>query len=58
MARADKGHWKPALQTALPMEDKIPETTNVDIVGEYKPSPFKFGGFKKGVKPSDHELKN
>lgn len=38
---------------ALAMEDKIPSRSVVDIVGEYKPLPFKFGGFKKGVKPSD-----
>lgn len=30
-----------------------PESVNVDLVGEYKPSPFGFGGYKKGVKPSD-----
>ncbi len=35
------------------MEDKIAADFNVEIVGEYKPSPFKFGGYKKGVKPSD-----
>ena len=38
---------------ALGMESKIPARTNVDVVGEYKPLPFKFGGFAKGVKPSD-----
>jgi len=38
---------------ALGMEDKIPARTNVDLVGEYKPLPFKFGGFAKGVRPSD-----
>src|SRR4051812_22092818 len=35
------------------LEDRIPERTNVDLVGEYKPSPFKANGFKKGVKPGD-----
>jgi hypothetical protein len=29
----------------------------VDIVGEYAPSAFSFGGFKKGVKPADHAIK-
>jgi type 1 glutamine amidotransferase len=39
---------------ALKMEDKIPpEGTKVDLVGEYKPLPFGFRGFKKGVKPAD-----
>jgi len=38
---------------AVGMEDKIPTKSNVAIVGEYKPLPFGFGKFKKGVKPSD-----
>jgi type 1 glutamine amidotransferase len=38
---------------ALGVEDKIPEKSNVDLVGEYKPHPFKGNGFQKGVKPSD-----
>jgi type 1 glutamine amidotransferase len=38
---------------ALGLEDKIPEKTNVEIVGEYKPLPFKFNGHKPGVKPED-----
>jgi hypothetical protein len=38
------------------LADKIGDKSNVELVGEYKPSPFKFGGFKKGVKPSDHAL--
>ena len=37
----------------LLMEDKIPARTNVDLVGEYQPLPFKFGGFAKGIQPSD-----
>jgi hypothetical protein len=37
----------------LGMEGKIPTRTNVDLVGEYQPLPFKFGGFAKGIKPSD-----
>ncbi len=35
------------------MEEKIPPRANVEIVGEYKPSPFGFAGNKKGVKPSE-----
>lgn len=41
---------------ALGMEDEIPERANVDLVGEYKPTPFGFNAFTKGVKPKDHEL--
>ncbi|MCX7424390.1 MAG: hypothetical protein NTW96_01935 [Planctomycetia bacterium] len=41
----------------LGMEDKIPARANVDLVGEYDPSYFGFGQFKKNVKPSDHALK-
>jgi hypothetical protein len=40
----------------LRMEGQIPARANVDIVGEYKPSFFGFGAFKKGVRPSDHEM--
>ncbi len=36
---------------ALGMEDKIPEKSKVDLVGEYKPLPFRGDGHKKGVKP-------
>jgi len=42
---------------AVKSEEKIPEKSNVEIVGEYKTLPFKFGGFAKGVKPSDHAMK-
>jgi hypothetical protein len=38
---------------ALGMEEKIQPNAKVDLVGDYKPTPFKFGGFMKGVKPSD-----
>jgi type 1 glutamine amidotransferase len=38
---------------AAGLEDKIPEKTNVDIVGKFEPTPFRGGGHKKGVKPSD-----
>jgi hypothetical protein len=31
----------------------VPEKADVTLVGEYRPSNFGFGGFKKGVKPSD-----
>jgi hypothetical protein len=38
---------------AVGLEDKIPNKSDVRIVGEYKPLPFGFGGFKKGVRPAD-----
>lgn len=38
---------------AVGMEEKIPAKSKVDIVGDYKPSPFQFGGHKKGVRPAD-----
>lgn len=38
---------------AVGMPDKITADANVELVGEYKPLPFGFGKFKKGVKPSD-----
>jgi len=41
---------------ALGMEDQIPAMSNVELVGEFKPTPFGFSGFKKGVKPGDHAM--
>lgn len=41
---------------ALGMEDQIDPESNVDIVGDYQPTPFGFGKFTKGVKPADHRL--
>ncbi len=41
----------------LGLEDKIPaEGTNVDLVGAFKPTPFGFGAFTKGIRPSAHFL--
>ncbi len=37
---------------AVGLEDKLPERSNVDIVGQYRPTPFGFGTFTKGVKPA------
>jgi hypothetical protein len=31
----------------------VPAKADVTLVGEYKPSPFKFNGGKKGVRPAD-----
>ena len=41
---------------ALGMEDKIPAKTDVELVGEYKPRPFGFGRFQKGVRPADFTI--
>ena len=41
----------------LRMEDKIPEKSKVDIIGEFKPSPFRNNGFVKGIKPEDLAIK-
>ena len=38
---------------AVGIEDKIPSKSNVEIVGEFKPTPFKSGAHKAGVKPVD-----
>jgi hypothetical protein len=42
---------------SLGLGDKIPAKNNVEYVGEFKPTFFGFNSGKKGVKPSDHELK-
>lgn len=39
----------------LGMEDTITEDLDVSIVGDYKPTKFGFGGFRKGLKPSDYK---
>ncbi len=39
---------------ALGKEDKIPSKSNVDLVGQYRPRPFGFGTFAKGVKPAEY----
>lgn len=38
---------------ALKMEGQIPQKSKVNIIGEYNPTMFGFGGFKKGLTPSD-----
>jgi hypothetical protein len=35
----------------------VPPRADVGLVGEFKPTNFGFNGFKKGVKPADHELR-
>jgi hypothetical protein len=39
------------------LDMKVPEKANVDIVGDYKPSAYGFGGHKKGMKPADYVAK-
>ncbi len=46
-----------AAYSAVGLEDRIPPKSNVDIVGEYKPTPFGFNGFVKGRKPEDYGLR-
>ena len=41
----------------LGMERHIPAKSDVEIVGEYKPTNYGFHTYTKGVKPSDHNLK-
>jgi type 1 glutamine amidotransferase len=38
---------------AVGLDDAIPAKSDVALVGRYDPSPFKFGGFRKGLKPAD-----
>jgi hypothetical protein len=35
---------------------EVPPQADVRIVGEFQPTMYGFGGFRKGVKPSDHAL--
>jgi hypothetical protein len=42
---------------AVGLEDKIPARADVTYVGDYKPSWFGTGQFKKGVKPEDLRMK-
>jgi type 1 glutamine amidotransferase len=38
---------------AVGLEEKIPAKTNVELVGDFQPTPFRSGGHRKGVKPAD-----
>ncbi len=42
-----------AVYWATGMEEQIPEQADVAIVGTYEPTPFKFSGHRRGVKPAD-----
>jgi hypothetical protein len=38
---------------AVGIEDRIPARSDVDLVGAYKPRPFRGDGFVRGVRPAD-----
>jgi type 1 glutamine amidotransferase len=38
---------------AVGLGETIPAKTNVELVGDFEPTPFRFGGHRKGVKPAD-----
>lgn len=40
----------------LGMEEQIPPASNVDLVGEYRPTQYAFRGYTKGVRPSSLKL--
>jgi hypothetical protein len=40
----------------LGLESKIPPSSNVELVGQFKASPFKPKGYVKGVKPADLKM--
>ena len=42
---------------AVGMDEQIPNLSNVEVVGTYQASPFKGGGYKKGVRPSQLTIK-
>jgi hypothetical protein len=41
---------------ATGMEKEIPEKSNVEIVGEYHPTMFGYGKYKKRQSPADYPL--
>ena len=45
-----------AVYWGLAMEDQIPSESNVDLVGEFKPTFYGFGNHPRGLKPSDFQL--
>ncbi len=42
---------------AVGMENEIPQKSNVELVGDYRPTKFGFGAYTKGIKPSAHALR-
>jgi len=48
-----------AVYWALGKTDEIPpEGTDVRLVGSYEPTPFGFGGYRRGVRPRDHAMES
>src|SRR5204863_7592064 len=45
-----------ALYSGLRMD--VPQKADVSYVGEYKPTPYGFKGYRKGVRPEEHNLSN
>jgi hypothetical protein len=45
-----------AVYWCLGMEEQLPPKADVDLVGDYQPTPFGFGKFRAGLRPSDHAL--
>lgn len=41
---------------ALGLDDEISAEKSVDLIGDFAPTPFKFDGYKRGVKPADFAL--
>jgi type 1 glutamine amidotransferase len=42
---------------AVGLDDKIPAQSDVALVGDYRPTNFKFNGFQTGVRPETHANK-
>ena len=40
---------------AVELEQQIPKESNVEVIGEYRPTPFGFGTYVKGRKPADYK---
>ncbi len=41
---------------AVGLESQITPTLNVDLVGTFEPTPFRFNGYQRGVRPEHHKL--
>ena len=52
-ARVCGGPWSMRAIGAWAWRTQIPAASNVDIVGEYKPTFYGFGNFQRGVRPAD-----
>lgn len=42
-----------AVYWTVGLDDRIAADANVDLVGEFNPTPYGFGGYQKGMKPAD-----